>query len=173
MCLCISNIKCFLKLEVWKCQEQNSVTEIYCPLQKENIKIWAVFDILTKYNIFYWVFWFLAKTLSTFLPLPLKIDNPYYQNPRHLCWKWCSLFVDGILCLWMLIWLPTTKWRKFKSKILARWSQEIWKLDISSSWSYGFSGIEQHYSCKYQFLLEIVAEPKLRFIEIFTLNFRK
>ena len=67
MCLCISNIKCFLKLEVWKCQEQNSVTEIYCPLQKENIKIWAVFDILTKYNNFYRVLWFLAKKIHMYL----------------------------------------------------------------------------------------------------------
>ena len=83
-----------------------------------------------------------------------------------ICW-WSIVPLDAYMITYV------TQWRKFKSKISARWSQEIWKLDISSSWSYGFSGIEQHYSCKYQFLLEIVAEPKLRFIEIFTLNFRK
>ena len=34
----------------------------------------------TKYNIFLWVCWFLAKNIFNFVSLPGNLDNPYYHS---------------------------------------------------------------------------------------------
>ena len=46
----------------------------------------------SKINNFLWVCWFLAKNLSNFLPLSLKLDNPNYHR-GHLVIKSTSFKV--------------------------------------------------------------------------------
>ena len=47
--------------------------------------------LLTKYNNFLWVSWFLPK-LANFLPLPRKLDNPYYHKQHSYVNKNVKLY---------------------------------------------------------------------------------
>ena len=91
--------------------------------------------LLTKYNIFLWVRWVLAKNLANFVPLPWKQDYPYYRK-----WK-KSMISDKIyVCVIFLErktfiatkWLSQTKTNENIFRLLI-WEEIHWLIKDTTS----------------------------------------